>query len=58
MVVAGTILQIKEDQRLKRKILEKIKTKATAKSFDINRIRIVSINKHFELGLGYMNSKK
>jgi len=57
MVVAGTLTDIKLDKRLKRKILSKIKTKSIAKSFDLERIRIIDIKKHFELGLGYMNSK-
>lgn len=58
MVVSGTDEQIKGDDILKRKILLKSKTRAVANKFDLNRIRIIEIEKIKELGLGYMATKK
>lgn len=46
------------DDRLKRKLIIKIKGEAKGSKFDLDRIRITNIEKLFELGLGYTNQIK
>ena len=57
-VVAGSLEQVKADEAIKRRLITDLMTPATAKTFDLNKIRILSVEKIHELGLGYMANKK
>ncbi len=58
VVVAGSDAEIKKDKTLLRKIAQKLKGKAAGYKFDLDRIRIIKIEKRWRMGLGFMHQEK
>lgn len=58
VVVGGSDAEIKSDKMLLRKFAQQLFGKAKGYKYDLNRIRIVSIEKRWRMGLGYMHQQK
>lgn len=58
IVISGEDHEVKSDKKLLRFLAQLHFGKQRGFKFDLNRIRIVSIEKRFEMGLGYLQGQK